>query len=80
MGGGDDPVVLVGDERLPLDDPAVDDELAGLGLEMAEQRLHRQGGAGQDGGDVGVDQSGQLVPVGPYEGADLGGHAELLGE
>lgn len=56
MDRGDDMAALLGDERDPLAHPRIGDELAGLSLQVAEDGVHGDGYAGDDGGDVRVDQ------------------------
>jgi hypothetical protein len=68
------PAALLGDERRPIDHPRVDEELAGLALELVEHGVHGHGHTGDDGLRVRVDQGGQLVAVGAAEGSDHGGH------
>ncbi|MFD5947571.1 hypothetical protein ACFWAZ_09860 [Streptomyces collinus] len=78
VGRGNDVPALLGDERRPLGHPGVGDELAGTPLQVAEDGVHGDGDAGDDGRDVHVDQVGQLVAVGLAEGTHLGrGHGYL---
>jgi len=60
----DDSVALDRDERRTLSHPRIDDELTGLALELAKQAGDRDGAPGHDGGDVGVDEPGQLLAIG----------------
>jgi hypothetical protein len=70
-----DPAVLLGDEGTSLRDPRVDDHLAGLALELAENGVDGRRHARDDGRGVAVDERGDLVAVGAAEGTDLhGGH------
>ncbi len=62
---------LLRDEGEPFGDPRIDDELARLPLELVQDRVDRNGHAGHDGGDVGVDERGQLDPVVTAEAAHL---------
>ncbi len=71
LGGSVDAPVAAGDERRAIGDPRVDDELAGLALEPREHRVDGDGDPGHDGGDVGVDERRQLLPVAAPERAHL---------
>jgi hypothetical protein len=71
VGGGHHPAPLLGHQRDPLGDPGVDDELAGVALQLAQHRVDRHRHTRHDGLDVGVDQRGELLAVGAAEGAYL---------
>ena len=68
------PAALLGHERRPLDDPRVDQVLAGLAFELVEHRVDGHGHTRDEGLCVRVDQGPQLVAVGAAEGSDHGGH------
>ena len=77
VGGGHHPPALLGDQGGPLGHPGVDDELPGVALQLAHDGVDRHRDAGHDGLDVGVDQRGELLAVGPAERAHLDlGHGE----
>ncbi len=69
MGAGDDLSAPLGDQRRPLGHPRVRDDLAGLALQVAQDGVHGDGDAGDDGRDMRVDQVRELVAVGAAEGA-----------
>jgi hypothetical protein len=64
VGGGGDAVTAHGHEGLSLDHPVVDDVLGRVSLQLGQQGGGGHGPAGDDGGDVGVDQLRELIPVG----------------
>jgi hypothetical protein len=66
-----DAIVLLGDQGHPLAHPRVDDELAGLALELAEHGGDRYAHAGHDRRRMRVHQPGQLIPVTAMEPAHL---------
>ena len=71
VGGGLDAAALLGDQRGPVADPRVGDELAGLALELAEHGVHGHRDARHHRRHVRVDQLGQLITVTAAERADL---------
>jgi hypothetical protein len=76
--GGHHPAALLGDQRHAVADPGIDDELAGVALELAHHRVDRHRHARHDRLDVRVDQCGELLTVAAAEGTDLDrGHANL---
>jgi len=68
VGGGHHPPALLGDQGGPFGHPGVDDELPRVALQLAQHRVDRHRNARYDRLDVGVDQRGQLLAVGPANG------------
>ncbi|GAA2627024.1 hypothetical protein GCM10010307_15430 [Streptomyces vastus] len=80
MRAGHHVLALLGDEGDPLGHPGVGDELVGLTLEFAQHGVHGNRDTGENGGDVSVDELGELVTVVAVEGAHLErGHAGTSG-
>jgi hypothetical protein len=71
VGGGHHPAALLGHQGDPLGHPRVDDELARVALQLAQDGVDRHHHAWHDGLNVGVDQGGQLLAVGAAERAHL---------
>jgi hypothetical protein len=69
VGGGHHPPALLGHHRGAPGHPGVDDELARVALQLAHDGVDRHRDARHDRLDVGVDQRGQLLAVGPAERA-----------
>jgi hypothetical protein len=71
VGSGNDAPALLGDERRSLADQGIDDELAGLPLELAQHRVDRDRDAGDHCRGVCVDQIGELLPIASTERTHL---------
>ena len=67
--GGHHVLPLFGDERDPVRDPRIGDELVGLSGELAEYGVDGDGYPGDHGGDMRIDQIGELITVVTVEGA-----------
>jgi len=61
---GDHPRPLNCDKGAALGDPRVNDELAGIALQLAQDRVDRHRDVRHDGGDVRIDQARDLLAVG----------------
>src|SRR5262249_20853999 len=70
---GDDSVALDRHERVPVDHPRVDAALLGLALQLGHDGVDGQRHAGQQGGDVDVDETRELVAVAALERTYLHG-------